>query len=288
MSTPTSAVTDPLASHDVASAMHPGVLSAPAGTSLHDVAAIMTVHQVHAVVLTDAPEPSVVTALDVVAAAVEGDEALLVGRSGHELPVVAPDDDLAAAVRAMAGAESSHAIVRAPGAELPAGMLSSFDVAAVIGGRSPRAVRVPRPGPARPMLSERRLDRLAVRDVMHAGLAGVAPAASLPELAAVLADRHIHAAVIAGTRPAAGGERMVWAIATDMDLLRAAALGQWTANAAEVAGTEPLAVDAGEPLDAAATRLVQHGVGHAVVTAAGRPAGTLSTLDVLHPLSVSA
>jgi CBS domain-containing protein len=134
-----------------------------------------------------------------------------------------------------------------------------------------------------------RLEGVAVADVMHPGLIAVTPDTSLGELAAVLADRRVHAVAIArtppGTDPADGG----WAFASDMDLVRAVAAGRLDARAGRIAGTEIVVVDPADRLDMLARRLVEHGVRHAVVAdGAGTPLGVVSSLDVLRVLAIRA
>jgi len=286
MTTTTAPTTPSLAGLTVASVMHHGILGAPKDAELSTLAAIMARYQVHSVLLTDADRPAIVTDLDLLAAAVEGDAQVAAGRSGRSLPVVAPQTPLSAAVALMADADARHLLVQDDGA--PAGVLSSFDVVAVIGGHDPRVASLPRPRPARPALSETRLDRVRVRDVMHPGVLGVPPSTSVRDLADTLAHYRLHAACVSGITGGRGGERLVWSIASDMDVLRAADAGQLDAKAGEIAATEALTVDADEHLDAAAVRMVAHGVGHAIVAgAAGAPpAGVLSSLDVIGVLAI--
>ncbi|MBX5442259.1 MAG: CBS domain-containing protein [Solirubrobacteraceae bacterium] len=286
MTTTTAPTTSPLAGLTVASVMHHGILGAPAGSDLPTLAAVMARHQVHSVLLTDADRPAIVTDLDLLAAAVEGDERVAAGRSGRSLPVVAPATPLDAAVAVMSEADARHVLVHDDGT--PAGIVSSFDVVAVIGGHDPRVAGLPRPRPARAGApAEARLARVRVRDAMHPGVLGVPARTTVRDLADTLARYRLHAACVSGVTEDRGGERLVWAIASDMDVLRAAHGGQLDAAAGEIAATEALTVDADEPLDEAAARMVAHGVGHAIVAAgAGAPpAGVLSSLDVLGVLA---
>lgn len=284
MTTTTAPTTPSLAGLTVASVMHHGILGTSKDADLTTLAAIMARHQVHSVLLTDADRPAIVTDLDLLAAAVEGDGQVAAGRSGRSLPVVAPQTPLSAAVALMSDADARHLLVQDDG--VPAGILSSFDVVAVIGGHDPRVAGLPRPRPARPAVSEPHLHRVRVRDVMHPGVVGVPPSTTVRELADTLAHYRLHAAWVSGITGERGGERLVWSIASDMDVLRAADAGHLDATAGEIAATEALTVDADEPLDAAAVRMVAHGVSHAIVAAAGAPpAGVLSTLDVVGVLA---
>jgi CBS domain-containing protein len=287
MSTSPVHVPSPLAGVEAGTVMHPGLLSVSPGTPCRMAARVMAANQVHAVVVAGA-RAEVLRDLDVIASALEDPEARL-GSAGRPLPSVRPNTSLTAAARAMTFADASHALVHDGGTH-PIGMLSSFDIAAVIAGRSPRIARIVHAAPARPAPSESRLDHVVVGDVMHAGVVSVPPRTALPAMAAVLADRRMHAVVVEGTVTDGSGERLVHGVATDMDLLGAAAGDRLDVTAGDIAGTDPLVVDRAERLDVAARRLVEHGVSHAIVTDddAGGPVGVLSTLDVLGVLAVGA
>jgi CBS domain-containing protein len=271
---------------EVGTAMHHGVVTAPATAAPRRVAAIMAAHDVHAVVVTDVGSPRVRTDLDVIAAVL--DEEVTVHRSESGLPELDPGAPLSAAAEEMVRRETSHVLVSGPRGALPIGVVSSFDVAAVVAGRDPAIARMARPSAARPALSEGRLDHLTVADVMHAGIIGVAPDTPLRDVAGVLADRRVHAVSVAGIEPGDGGGKLVWAIATDLDVVRAVAAGAQDATARSIAGTEPLVVDADTPLDDAARLLVDHGVSHAIVADGQAATGILSSLDVLRVLAIAA
>lgn len=51
---------------------------------------------------------------------------------------MAPDAPLAAAIDEMVARDTSHVLVHGPRGALPIGVVSSFDVAAVVAGRDPR------------------------------------------------------------------------------------------------------------------------------------------------------
>jgi CBS domain-containing protein len=249
----------------------------------------MVANEIHAVVAPD-HERFVVTDLDVIAAALTADDGAPNWRPGAALPQVPAEATLAATAETMASADAAHALVTMAGAHFPVGMLSSFDIAAVVADRPPRIARLTRPGPAVPARSESRLDHVTVGDAMHPGVITVPPATSLRELAAVLADRHIHAVAVVGLlHQPEHEEHMVWAFATDMDVLRAAAAAHVDVTAASVAGAAPLIVDPGDSLDHAARALTAHRRRHAIVAdEIGLPLGVVSTLDVLRVLAVGA
>ena len=68
---------------------------------------------------------------------------------------------------------------------------------------------------------------------------------------------------------------------SDLDVASAVASGD-EPSALEMAGTEALAISAGESLDGAAQLMSEHSVSHLVVldSASGHPIGILSALDL--------
>lgn len=126
------------------------------------------------------------------------------------------------------------------------------------------------------------LEHATVLDAMHAGILTCAPDASLEEVARMMATHHVHAVAVLGIEPGEQG-RLVWGIVSDLDLVRAAQTAEGDAvTAAQVAATEPVTVDVGEPLLAAAQVMQEHDVHHLVVVSGRdpRPIGILSSLDV--------
>jgi len=123
----------------VAEAMHPGVLMCRLETSLRDVARMMSIHRIHAVIAygedsDGVEEPGlwgVVSDLDLVQAAVAGRLEDLTARGTAVTPAVQirPDDTLQHAAQLMTQHDVTHLIVvdRASGA--PVGVLSTLDVA---------------------------------------------------------------------------------------------------------------------------------------------------------------
>ena len=192
--------------------MSPGLVTCLPGAALTEVATLMAVHQVHAV-LVDPGAARLITARDVIRAALGGattaEEVL-----APEAPSVAPGDTLLAAAVRMVQAGEGHVVVRDHGDGRVRGVLSSFDVIAVLAGHEPRLARIVRPAPARPAISAGPLSAHVVRDVMHWGIIFCAPVAPLADVARVLVERRTHSV-------------MVWrdgsmAFVTDMDVVAAA------------------------------------------------------------------
>jgi CBS domain-containing protein len=264
----------------VADVMSPGLLACPPSMSLRAVAAMMVVHQVHAVATWDPPDgaPAVVTDLDLVAAAdaIGSADAAAVARP---CGTVAPGDRLLAAAATMAESGDAHLIVIEPESGHPTGMLSTFDVAAAVAGRNPRSARTVRPRPARPAISTSRLDKVEVARAMHLGVFVCAPETTLPDVAAIFVDRRVHCIAVAGTPGAAS-----WKFVTDLGLVRAATRDADLRAADLVDEATWIGPDA--TLDEAAKLMVDKRASHLLVRGHRAPIGVLSTLDVIDVLAV--
>lgn len=257
--------------------MSPGLVTCLPGAALTEVATLMAVHQVHAVVV-DPDAARLITARDVLRAALGGattaEEVL-----APETPSVAPGDTLLDAAVRMVHAGEGHVVVRDHGDGRVRGVLSSFDVIAVLAGHEPRLARIVRPAPARPAISGGPLSAHVVRDVMHWGIIFCAPVAPLADVARVLVERRTHSA-------------MVWrdgdmAFVSDMDVVAAAVGSGPHPTAGELASASGglALVPADATLDRAASLVAETAVGHVVVVdGAGVPVGVLSTLDIVGAL----
>ena len=125
----------------VADAMHPGVVTCPLETPLRDVAWMMGVYRIHAVVVygepgEDGPELwGVVSDLDLVEAAAAGDfeERTAAGIAATPLLMVEQTDTLTRAAQIMGEHEVAHLIVVEPSGRRPIGVLSTLDVARRLG-----------------------------------------------------------------------------------------------------------------------------------------------------------
>jgi CBS domain-containing protein len=163
---------------------------------------------------------------------------------------------------------------------VPAGVLSTLDVAAALAGRDARAVRTVRPRAARPAISTSRLDRVTAREAMHLGVFVCSMDATLREIATIMVDRRIHCVGVLESRGPAG-----WEFISDRSLVHAAARGG-LARAADLAGAA-LWIEPGATLDEAAAVMVGNGVSHLLVRGGDdMPVGVLSTLDVLDVLAI--
>ena len=124
-------------------------------------------------------------------------------------------------------------------------------------------------------------EHATVADAMRHGVAACSPDAPAVDVARLMATRHIHAVIVAGVEhEGATSEHLRWAIASDMDLLRASTAGLDALTAADVARTGAITIAPSASLADAAAAMVEAGVTHLVVSDSGRPIGVLSTLDV--------
>lgn len=282
--------TSPLAGVTAADAMHPGLLTVAADESMATVARLMVANQIHAVLVRPATPrelgwPShVVTDMGVVAWAIAGASAAATAGqlAGPPACVVLSQQTLEEAARVMTDFHESHVLVADQHSMSPGGVLSTFDLIAVLAGRDPCAVRAARPAPARPAQSESRLDRVAVHDAMHDGVLAATPGAGITDIAAALADHRIHCMAVAETAAHEGGDhRLVGSMLDAQAVLRAARKWDPSITAADVAGGTPVTVDESATVQAAAELMARHRVAHLVATdGAGAPTGVLSSLDV--------
>jgi CBS domain-containing protein len=268
----TTTASSPLAAIEAQEVMSPGLVTAPPCAALSELATLMVVHQVHAV-LVDPGAPRLITARDVIRAGLAG-----ATRASEvnvpEPPSVAPHETLLTAAERMVQAGERHVVVRDDGHGRARGVLSSFDVVAVLAGHEPRIARIVRPTPARPALSPRPLAARAVRDVMHRGIITCPPTAPFADVASVLVERRTHSAMVSRE----GGMAFV----TDIDLVAAAVRGWPLPTAGELAGTGIAVVTEHTTLEHAAALVAETAVGHVVVVDTdGSPVGVVSTLDVV-------
>jgi CBS domain-containing protein len=124
---------------------------------------------------------------------------------------------------------------------------------------------------------------VSVGAVMHHGVINIPPQSSLHDAAAEMAHHQVHCVVVDGlARGANHGEHLVWAILTDLDLMRAMAVGQLDLPAGELAASEVVTVGPDDTLEHVAQMMAEHDTTHLVVVApeSGRPVGVVSSLDV--------
>jgi CBS domain-containing protein len=126
----------------------------------------------------------------------------------------------------------------------------------------------------------------AVGDVMHPGIVSCPVDATLTEVARLMATHHVHCIAVMGIPRDRQGERLVWGLTSDLDVMRAGIrVGPESAGALALEPT--ISVDATTGLSEAGKLMLKHGVSHIVVidSVTQRPTGCLSTLDVIDVLA---
>jgi CBS domain-containing protein len=121
--------------------MRHGVLTCPPETSLTTVARMLAHNHVHAVVVTqphvesdeDEHAWAIVTDRDVLRARRDTDAATAGGSASRDVVTVAPDDPLDHVAELMLEHDTSHAVVVARETGQPVGMISTLDIAGVVG-----------------------------------------------------------------------------------------------------------------------------------------------------------
>jgi predicted transcriptional regulator len=280
----------PLSHTTVGDAMHRGVISCAPESRLAAVAAAMVSHAFHVAVILapDGGRALVISDLDLIRAALGSDLDRTAAEIARQpMSTIGPSALLDDAVTLMAKRDVAHLLVAEPGAGWPAGVLSSFDVAAVLGGRNPALTRTIRPGPTRPLVSATALSATTVGAVMHPGVVARTPDTPLQELAGTMADLRMHCIAVAGVeRREDGDEHVVWGLVSVMDVVHAAHRGAMTRPVSELAASAPLALRETAGLDRAASLMVDHEATHIIVVGlTGLPLGVVSTLDVLRILA---
>lgn len=120
-------------------AMRPGVITCTPDTGLDAVARIMAMNRIHAVVVSalgaapGATAWGIVTDLDITRCAGAADVHTAGSIASTDLVTVSADESLERATHLMAEHEATH-VVAVDSAGMPVGVLSSLDVAAVVGG----------------------------------------------------------------------------------------------------------------------------------------------------------
>jgi CBS domain-containing protein len=286
MSAPTTTYLAPLANTTVRKAMRPGVVVCLPESPPSMIAALMSRHAIHAVVLPyGAGGAFAITDLDLIRAALHNGARTAVEIATEPMATVGPDATMMRAVATMADRDAAHLLVTDE-RRRPLGVVSSFDVASLLAGWAPDRARRIRPAPARPMVRSP-LRRATVRDAMHPGVASCRPETSLSELAAVMAEHRVHCVAVTGVAGTSAGDggHLLWGLVDDMDIVSAVHGENRDVRAADLAATKPAALPQDVRLERAAALMAEHGVRHVVaVGRSGLATGMVSTLDVIRVL----
>jgi CBS domain-containing protein len=126
------------------------------------------------------------------------------------------------------------------------------------------------------------LEHATVSDAMHPGILSCEPDVTLADVARVMVTHHVHCVAVMGLSHEHSGEKLVWGIISDLELLRAGVRANADQSAGALAGEPIISVEPTMPLREAGELMLDHGVSHVVVIApeSQRPVGILSTLDI--------
>jgi CBS domain-containing protein len=121
----------------VAEAMHPGVITCPADASLRTVARMMAAYRVHCIFVVYEPEEpaspslSVVSDLDLAGGLMDGglDQRTAGELAATPLVTIRADETLDRAAQLMAEHGTAHLVVMEADTSIPAGVLSTLDLA---------------------------------------------------------------------------------------------------------------------------------------------------------------
>lgn len=274
----------PLVGLTVQDAMHPGVVTCLPGAAIPTVASIMAIHGIHSVVPSEPGRetPLIVSDLELVRAGLERPADACAADIAREPAATLPSDaSLDDAVAKMALGYVAHLLVTDPSSGAPAGIISSFDVAAIVGGWEPRLARIMRPDPAM-MPSARTLQEARISEVMHRGVVTCLPDTPLSAVARTMAQHRVHCVAVAGVDDSDGeGGHLTWGLIDDLDLVVALHRGEIGAAAGTIAEPAPAALREDASLERAAELMIEHDTRHVVaVGQSGLPTGMVSTLDV--------
>jgi CBS domain-containing protein len=125
----------------VADAMHPGILSCDAEATLPDVARVMATHHVHCVVVggtadgqgEESPVLGIVSDVDVLRAGMRPDAADTASELARQPVIVETTSPLRDAAELMLANSASHVVAVNPLTKRPVGILSTLDVAGILG-----------------------------------------------------------------------------------------------------------------------------------------------------------
>ena len=126
------------------------------------------------------------------------------------------------------------------------------------------------------------LEHANVSDAMHPGILSCDADATLTDVARMMAMHHVHSVAVMGLSLDQTGEKRVWGIISDVDVLRAAIRTTADHAAGALALRPVVSAKLTTPLREAGELMLVHGATHIVVTEpdSDRPIGIISTLDI--------
>jgi CBS domain-containing protein len=126
-----------------------------------------------------------------------------------------------------------------------------------------------------------------VADAMHPGILSCEADASLTDVARLMAMHHVHCVAVMRISRDRPGERLVWGIISDLDLLRTGIRTEADESAGALALQPIISIEPTMPLREAGELMLTHGATHIVVIDPNlqRPIGIPSTLDIAGALA---
>lgn len=288
MATPSTEITTVFEDLTIRDVMHAGVLTCGPDGDLTDLAKTMVTHGIHAVVIerTNDSGPMFVTGLELIRAALQPTDNARAGDLTRDpAPSLPADAPLRQAVAKMGDLGIAHVLALEPASGVPCGVISSFDVAAVLGGDRPSRRRTL--NPANRHVPGQTLSEARVGDVMNPSVVTCAPDAEVWTVARCMVEHRVHCVAVAGV--ASSGDHSghySWGLVSDMEVVHALHGNALSGPAASIAASAPAAVNEDDTVAAAARLMVHDDTSHVVVVGpAGLPCGMISTLDVARILA---
>jgi CBS domain-containing protein len=126
------------------------------------------------------------------------------------------------------------------------------------------------------------LERGTVADAMHPGVLSCEADATLADVARIMVTRHVHCVAVMGISDKHPGEKVVWGVIYDLDVVRASVRDAEETTAGALALQPIVTVEPRTLLPDAAELMLTHHVTHLVVVdpKSQRPVGILSSLDL--------
>jgi CBS domain-containing protein len=126
------------------------------------------------------------------------------------------------------------------------------------------------------------LEHATVSDAMHPGILSCGADATLIDVARLMTTHHVHCVAVMGISHDGPGEKLVWGIISDLDLLRAGIRTRADQPAGAIALQPIISVEPTMALRDAGELMLANGATHVVVVdpELQRPIGILSTLDI--------
>ena len=126
-----------------------------------------------------------------------------------------------------------------------------------------------------------------VAEVMTTGVISCTPDTPLRQVAAIMADRHVHSVYVFDYGVEDDETTELWGLVSDLDLVAAGRKDIDLQTARDSSVTPLVCVRDDDSLDRAAQLMAEYGVSHLAVvdSATRRPVGVLSTLDIARVLA---